>query len=132
MTCRVLLVDDHEPWRRRISSELQKSSPRWQIVAEAADGLEAVEKARLLRPDLILLDIGMPTLNGIQAAARILVDYPKSRILFMSEHRSPDVVDAALATGASGYLVKSEASAQLMRAMSAAVFGWPFVSASLD
>jgi DNA-binding NarL/FixJ family response regulator len=131
VTCRVLLVDDYEPWRRRISSELQKSSPRWQIVGEASDGLEAIEKARVLRPDLILLDIGMPTLNGIQAAARILADNPKARILFMSEHRSSEVVEAALATGASGYLIKSEASAELMRAMSAAVFGWPFLSPSL-
>jgi DNA-binding NarL/FixJ family response regulator len=131
LICRVLLVDDHEPWRRRLSSELQKSSPRWQIIGEAADGLEAIEKARVLRPDLILLDIGMPSVNGIQAAKQILAGNPKARILFMSEHRSSDIVEAALATGASGYLVKSEASAELMHAMSASVFGWPFLSPSL-
>jgi len=128
---RVLLVDDHEPWRRQIALMLETGSPRWQVVGQAADGLDAVEKARTLRPDLILLDIGLPALNGIEAAARILTHDPASRILFVSEHSASDIVDAALATGAGGYLVKSKASLELRPAMAAVAEGGRFVSASV-
>jgi CheY-like chemotaxis protein len=128
---RVLLVDDYEPWRRQVASMLERSSPRWQVVGEASDGLDAVEKACTLQPDLTLLDIGLPGLNGIEAAARILARHPASRILFVSEHSAPDIVDAALATGAGGYLVKSRASVELRPAMSAVVEGGRFLSAVL-
>jgi CheY-like chemotaxis protein len=128
---RVLLVDDHQPWRRQIALMLETGAPRWQIAGEAADGLDAVEKACTLRPDLILLDIGLPALNGIQAAAQILARDPASRILFVSEHSAPDIVDTALATGAGGYLVKSKASLELRPAMAAVVEGGRFVSPSL-
>jgi DNA-binding NarL/FixJ family response regulator len=128
---RVLLVDDYEPWRRQIAAMLERGSPRWEVVGEASDGLDAVEKACTLRPDLTLLDIGLPALNGIEAAARILARHPTSRILFVSEHSAPDIVDAALATGAGGYLVKSRASVELRPAMSAVVEGGRFLSAIL-
>jgi DNA-binding NarL/FixJ family response regulator len=128
---RVLLVDDHEPWRRQIALMLQTGAPRWQVIGEAADGLDAVEKACTLRPDLILLDIGLPALNGIKAAAQILARDPASRILFVSEHSASDIVDAALATGAGGYLVKSKASLELRPAMAAVAEGGRFMSAIL-
>ena len=131
MIRRVLLVDDHEPWRRQIARMLETGVPRWQVAGEAADGVDAVEKACTLRPDLILLDIGLPALNGIQAAAQILARDPASRIIFVSEHSSSDIVDAALATGAGGYLVKSKASLELRPAMAAVAEGGRFVSASL-
>jgi hypothetical protein len=101
------------------------------VIEEAADGLSAVEKARALQPDLILLDVGLPTLNGIEVANRILAEGPGSKILFMSEHRSPDIVETALATGAAGYLVKSDAGVGLLPAMSAVIGGGRYISANV-
>lgn len=98
MTIRVLIVDDHASWRRHVSSALQ-THPQCQVIGEAGDGLEAVQKAEKLEPDLIVLDVGLPTLNGIEVARRILTRAPDSKILFLSEHRSQDVVDAALSVG---------------------------------
>jgi len=125
----VLVVDDYEPWCRYICSTLQDA--RWQIVAEVSDGADAVQKAAALRPDLILLDIGLPTLNGIEAAHRILENDPDARILFVSEHRSWDVAEAALTTGARGYVIKSDAVRELLPAMNTIVNGMRFVSAAL-
>jgi DNA-binding NarL/FixJ family response regulator len=128
---RVLVVDDYERWRRHVVDTIQPH-PAWQVIGEADDGLEAVQKVRRLRPDLILLDIGLPTLDGIEAARRIIADDPDARILFLSEHRSLDIVGTALATGARGYVVKSDAGRDLLPAMQAAVDGTSFVSAGLN
>jgi DNA-binding NarL/FixJ family response regulator len=130
MVYRVLVVDDFEPWRRHVSSTLGKSS-RWQIVAEAADGPEAIRKAADLRPDLILLDVGLPTLNGIEAARRILEGDPSRKILFVSEHQSWEIVEAALCTGARGYICKSDSGRELAPAMDAIVAGRRFVAERL-
>src|SRR3954466_3756711 len=94
---RVLVVDDFEPFRDRFSALLAKE-PRLQVIGEASDGVNAVEKAQELQPDLILLDIGLPSLNGIEAARRIRNVSPCSTILFVSENRSPDIASAALST----------------------------------
>ena len=102
-----------------------------QIIGEAVDGLEAVQKAEQLQPDLILLDIGLPTLNGIEAARRIRAVSPTSKILFLSEDRSLDIAEAALSAGAGGYVVKSDAAAELLPAVNAVLGGKRFVSASL-
>jgi CheY-like chemotaxis protein len=126
MIGRVLVVDDHELWRNHIRSALQ-GHPRWTIVGEAADGLDAVQKARALKPDLILLDIGLPALDGIVTARHILAADPESKILFFSEHRSPDIVGAALRIGARGYLLKSDAR-RLLAAMNAIGDGQRFIS----
>jgi DNA-binding NarL/FixJ family response regulator len=128
---RVLVVDDYEPWRRHIESALQ-ACPRWQVVGEAADGLDAVQKAQALQPDLILLDVGLPGLNGIEAARRILALDPDRRILFLSENRSWDIVEAALGVGGPGYVLKSDAGRDLLAAMDAVVEGRRFISRSLD
>jgi CheY-like chemotaxis protein len=101
------------------------------LVGEASDGLEAVQKAEKLQPDLILLDIGLPTLNGIEAARRIRKVSPTSKILFASENRSVDVAEEALSTGADGYVVKSAAASELLPAVEAVLQGKKFVSASL-
>ncbi len=130
MAYRVLVVDDFEPWRRHVSSTLGQSS-RWQIVGEAADGPEAIQKAADLRPDLILLDVGLPTLNGIEAARRILAHDPNLRILFVSEHQSWEVAEAALCTGARGYICKSDSGRELAPAMDAIVEGRRFVAERL-
>jgi DNA-binding NarL/FixJ family response regulator len=127
---RILVVDDYEPWRLFVSSTLQKQ-PELQIIEEAWDGLEAVQKAQELQPDLILLDIGLPSLNGIEVARRIPELSPRSKIIFVSENRSADIAREALGTGASGYVVKSEAAHELLVAIEAVIQGRKFVSAGL-
>ena len=127
---RILVVDDYEPWRRFVQTTLQKQLTL-QVISEAVDGLEAVQKAQRLEPDLILLDIGLPTLNGIEVARRIREVSPKSKILFVSENRSWDIVAEALRTGAGGYVVKSDAAGELLPAVNAVLGGMRFVSASL-
>jgi DNA-binding NarL/FixJ family response regulator len=129
-TTRILVADDYEPWRRFVSTTLQKQ-PELQAIGEALDGLEAVRKAQELQPDLILLDIGLPKLNGIEAARQIRKLSPKSKILFLSENRSWDIAEEALRTGASGYVVKSDAAGELLPAVEAVLKGERFVSASL-
>ena len=128
---RILVVDDFEPWRRFIWSGVS-NQPNLQIVAEASDGLEALQKAEQLQPDLILLDIGLPALNGIEAARRIRRLSPNSKILFVSEHRSIDIAKEAIRAGGSGYLVKSSAGNDLLPAMAAVLEGKHFASPSLD
>lgn len=127
---RILVVDDYEPWRNFVWTTLQ-NQPELRIIDEAWDGLEAVQKAQQLKPDLILLDVGLPRLNGIEAARRIREVSPKSRILFVSENRSWDIVEEALRTGAGGYIVKSEAASDLLPAVRAVLRGKRFVGASL-
>jgi DNA-binding NarL/FixJ family response regulator len=126
----VLVVDDFLPWRQFVGSMLQEQ-PRWRIVGEASDGLEAMQKARELQPDLILLDIGLPTLNGIESARRIREVSPASKILFVSETRSPEIAEEALNTGAGGFVVKSDAASELLPAIKAVLAGKRFISASL-
>ena len=130
-TLRVLIVDDYQPFRQFIATTLQKD-PHLRIVKEACDGAEAIQQAHELQPDLILLDIGLPTLNGIETARRIREVSPASRILFVTENRSTDFVEAALSTGAGGYVLKSDAGSELLPAIEAVLRGKPFVSAVLD
>lgn len=127
---RVLIVDDYEPWLHYVSTTLQKEQ-ELQVIGEVSDGLEAVQQAQELQPDLILLDIGLPTLNGIEAARRIGEVSPASKILFVSENCSADIAEEALNTGAGGYVVKSDAAADLLPAVDAILKGKRFVSASL-
>src|ERR1700735_4022224 len=127
---RVLVVEDYEPFRRFICSTLSKE-PGFQI-CEVADGLEAVKKAEELRPELILLDIGLPSLNGIDAARRIRKLFPESKILFVSQESSAEVVQEALATGALGYVVKVHAGNELLVAVEAVLQGVQFVSSGLS
>jgi DNA-binding NarL/FixJ family response regulator len=128
---RVLVVDDYEPFRRFICSTLRKR-PTLQIVGEASDGLEAVHKAEKLQPDLIVLDIGLPTLNGIEAARRIRVLFPKSKILFLSQESSAEVVQEALSLGALGYVVKAHAGSELLAAVEAVTENKHFLSSGLS
>jgi len=127
---RVLVVEDFEPFRRFACSTLQKET-EVEVVGEVSDGLEAVQQAQQMQPDLILLDIGLPTINGIEAARRIRECAPQSKILFVSENRSPDMVQEALRTGAGGYVLKSDAASELLLAVKTVLEGKRFVSASL-
>jgi DNA-binding NarL/FixJ family response regulator len=129
-TIRILVADDHEGWRRQVLSLLQ-ARPEWQVIAKAADGPETVQKAEELKPDLILLDIGLPKLNGIEAARRIQQLSPNSKIIFLSMYNSPDVVQAGLSTGARGYVHKTDVNRELLPAMDAVLRGKQFVSSSL-
>jgi DNA-binding NarL/FixJ family response regulator len=124
---RVLVVDDFVPFRRMISSILEVED-YVHIVGEASDGLEAIEKAKELLPDLILLDVGLPKLDGIEAARRIRGLLPAARVIFVSQESSEEVVRAALSTGAQGYVAKIDAWRDLVIAMKAALQGDTFVS----
>ncbi len=124
---RVLVVEDYEPFQRFVASILQKQ-PELQIICYVSDGLEAVQKAEELRPDLILLDIGLPSLNGIEVARQIRKFSPKSKILFLSQESSAEMVQGALGTGAQGYILKSDAKRELLEGVNVVLRGERFVS----
>lgn len=130
---RILIVDDFQSWRRWVSAMLQ-DNPEFRIVGEASDGLEAVQKSADLQPDLILLDIGLPKLNGIEAARRICAIAPGSTILFVSENQCPTLAYEALHASrcARGYVVKSDAATELLPAMNGVMQGREFVSSRFE
>ncbi len=128
---RILVVDDFEPFRRFVRSTLQ-AGPGLQVIGEASDGLEAVQRAEELQPDLIVLDIGLPKLNGIEVARQVCNLCPRSRILFVSQENSGEVVHGALATGAKGYVHKIDAGKELLISVNTILRGEQFVSSSLS
>jgi DNA-binding NarL/FixJ family response regulator len=127
---RILVVDDFKDWRDQVRLLLQ-ARPECQVICEVSDGSEAVQKARELKPDLILLDIGLPKLNGIEAARRIRQLSPNSKIVFLSQENSPDIVEEALSVGAHGYVHKSRAQSDLQPAIDAVLRGEQFVGNKL-
>ena len=127
---RILVVDDYQPWRRFVCSMLQKQ-PGLLVVGEAGDGLDAVQRAQSRKPDLILMDVGLPKLNGIEAANRIGAVAPAAKILFLSTTHDANVVHAALNNGAMGYVLKATAGAELLLAIKAVLRGEEFVSSRL-
>jgi DNA-binding NarL/FixJ family response regulator len=128
---RVLVVDDYEPFRRFVCSTLERRTDL-QVVGEASDGSEAVQKAEELQPDLIVLDIGLPSLNGIEAARRIRKLSPGSKILVLTQESSADVVQEVLSAGALGYVVKAHAGSELLTAVEAVCQGRKFVSRGIS
>jgi len=124
---RILVVEDFEPFLQFISSTLTKRRDL-QIIGEVSDGLEAVQEAVDLKPDLILMDIGLPSLNGIEAARQIRKLVPESKIIFFSQEYSADVVQEAFSLGAWGYVVKTRAGTDLLAAVDAVILGKRFVS----
>ena len=127
---RVLVVEDFAPFWQFIRSTLAERSDV-QVIGEVADGLEAVRKAELLEPDLVLLDIGLPTLNGIEAARQIRKLVPASKIIFVSQESSCEVVEEALNLGAWGYVLKERTANELLPAVKAVLEGRQFVSVGL-
>jgi DNA-binding NarL/FixJ family response regulator len=127
---RVLTADDFKDWRRQVRLLFQ-ARPEWQVIAEASDGPEAIQKAKELKPDLIVLDIGLPKLNGIEAARKIRQLSPSSKIVFLSLNKDLEVVRAALGTGALGYVLKTDARSELLLAVDAVLQGKQFVSSNL-
>jgi DNA-binding NarL/FixJ family response regulator len=115
---RILVADDHEIVRRGLRA-LLANRPEWQICDEATEGREAVEKARQSQPDVVILDIGMPGLNGLEAARQIRKVSPRSEVLILTMHESEQVVQEVLAAGARGYVLKSDAGRDLVAALEA-------------
>ena len=116
----ILIADDSAEWRNRTRKILSTRS-EWEIIAEACNGQEAVQLAGDLRPDIVLLDIGMPVLKGIEAAVIIRQACPESRIIFVTMHNDEDIRNAALESGAVGYVLKTEAAGELLRVIEAAL-----------
>ena len=125
------MVEDNEPFQRFVCSTLE-TSPELQVISRVSDGLDAVQKAEELQPDLIVLDIGLPTLSGIEAARRIQKLSPQSKIIFLTQETSADVVREALNLGAKGYVVKVNAGSELLAAVEAVRQGGEFVSSGLS
>jgi two-component system, NarL family, nitrate/nitrite response regulator NarL len=123
---RVLVVDDYEPFRELIRSLLGKNSSV-SIIGEASDGVEAVHQAAVLQPDLVLLDVGLPRLNGIRAAEQMRESAPNSKILFLAQDNCRDVIEAALNLGAIGYLQKSRIHGNLIFAIDTVLEGKQFI-----
>lgn len=118
MAFRIFIADDHEVVRKGLISLLQ-SQPDWEVCGEAGDGREAVDRTSELKPDAVILDIGMPSLNGLEATRQILKNDPSARILILTLHDSDSVVREVLNAGARGFLLKSDAARDLVAAVEA-------------
>ncbi len=117
-TFRIFIADDHEVVRKGLASLLH-AQPDWQVCGEAGDGREAVDKVQQLKPDVVILDIGMPGLNGLEATRQILKLNPQARVLILTLHDSDQVVREVLNAGARGFLLKSDAARDLVAAVEA-------------
>jgi DNA-binding NarL/FixJ family response regulator len=127
---RILVVDDFESWRHFIVSRL-RNLPAVRVIYEACDGLEAVQKAEELKPDLIVLDLGLPVMNGLVAARQIHSRALRSKILFLSQESDPEVVQEAMKFGA-GFLTKTDAYRELLFAVEDVMRGEKFISSGLS
>jgi DNA-binding NarL/FixJ family response regulator len=127
---RILVVDGFEPWRNLVCSMLGAYAES-RVVGKVADGLAAVREASNLKPDLILLDIGLPNLNGIEAAKRIRQVVPATKILFLTVNSEADVVQAALSSGGQGYVLKTDAESELLPAIETVLQGKQYVSSGI-
>ena len=131
LTVQILLVEDFKPFRRFTTLLLGKD-PNLRVIGEASDGLEAVEKARQLKPDLIIMDIVLPKLDGLEATRRIRELVPLSKIVFLTGEDSVEVVKRAFSLGASGYILKQQAATELLAGLEAIREGHCFVSPGLN
>jgi DNA-binding NarL/FixJ family response regulator len=130
---RVVIVDDSPAWRRTVSSALQQHPDLDLIVVgESSDGIEALQKCDELQPDLILVDIGLPKLNGLDAARIIRKVAPGAKLLFLSSYRDPHLLHEALRIGGLGFVVKTDAASELLPAVSAVMRGEQFISSVLS
>src|SRR6266704_6633743 len=130
-TFRILVADDHEVVRKGLVSLLQ-AQPDWQVCGEAGDGREAVEKAQQLKPDVVILDIGMPSLNGLIAARQILRIRPDQKILILTITDEEQVVQEVLEAGARGFVLKSDAARDLIAAVEALQAGTTFFTSHIE
>jgi DNA-binding NarL/FixJ family response regulator len=126
----VLIVDDFDPWKRFVADLLKRASDEF-VCTFASDGLEAIRKAEELRPDVIMMDVALRWLNGIEAARHIRRLVPEAKLLFVSSVSDPETVRAALRAGGRGYVLKSDAHESLLPGLGAVLLGRYFLSASL-
>jgi DNA-binding NarL/FixJ family response regulator len=122
-----MVVEDFDSFRQFVCSKLEQKPELW-VICEMSDGLTAVQKAYVLKPDVILLDIGLPNLNGIEVARRILEAEPEAKIIFLSVDTSAEIVQTAMKLGAWGYIYKTHAAGDLLPAIEAVLSGNRFVS----
>jgi DNA-binding NarL/FixJ family response regulator len=127
---KVLIVDDHAIVREGLKAVLQ-IDPRLEVVGESANGRQAIQMARSLRPDVVLMDLIMPVTDGIEATRQIAAQWPASKVLVLSSYPEKDLVERALAAGATGYLLKHSASSELLKAIHQVHRGAAFFSASI-
>ena len=127
ISSRVLLVDDYEPWRRTLCSILQKH-PSLRVVGEAQQGFEAIQKATELKPDVVLLDIHLPDIDGIEVSNRIAQSVPGTKILFVSQIKNLDIVKVAMGDGVMGFVWKMDTATELLPAIKTVLRGERFFS----
>ncbi|HZS49776.1 MAG TPA: response regulator transcription factor [Bryobacterales bacterium] len=128
---RILVADDHEVVRRGVRSLLE-DQPGWSVAGEAQNGREAVEKAKELKPDVVLIDISMPELNGLEATRQILKAVPRTEVLILTRHDSEELAHEVLAAGARGYVLKSDAGRNLVAALDAVSQHKPFLTSTVS
>jgi DNA-binding NarL/FixJ family response regulator len=128
---RVLVVDDHAAIRRGVQGILE-SSPEWEFCGEAGNGQEAVQLAGELRPEIIIMDVSMPVLNGLEATRIIHDNQPKTKILLLTLHSSAELVRSAFRAGARGYVLKSDAENELVRALNVVLGEGTYISPAID
>ena len=128
---KVMIVDDHAAVRRGVQSILE-SFPEWEFCGEATNGQEAVELAEELDPEIIIMDVSMPVLNGLEATRIIHGTHPKTKILLLTLHSSTELVRSAFRAGARGYVLKSDAENELMRALNVVVGEGTYISPTID
>ena len=127
---RILIADDHELFRRGLAAELTQV-PGWVVAGEAANGRDAVELAAALKPDIVVLDLTMPELNGLEAARKIISANPAARVLILTAHESEQLVREVLSAGAQGYVLKSDAGRILIAALQALLDGRSFFTSNV-
>ncbi len=127
MRVRILVADDHPVVRHGLRT-LLGAHPEWEVIDEAEDGIEAVEKASHLKPDVVVLDVSMPRMDGLEACRRIRKNVPQSEILIVTQHDSPQMMREALGAGAKGYVVKSNVARDLAAAVEAVIQHKPFTA----
>jgi DNA-binding NarL/FixJ family response regulator len=130
MTIRILIADDHELFRRGVAAELTQV-PGWAVAAEATNGRDAVTLAASLKPDVVVLDLTMPELNGLEAARQIILADPAARVLILTAHESEQLVREVLSAGAKGYVLKSDAGRTLVSALQALLAGGSFFTSNV-
>ena len=130
-TVRILLADDHEVVRQGLR-RLLETQPGWEICGEASDGRQAVEMAKRLQPSVVVLDFGMPGLNGTEVTRQILKDLPRTEVLILTMHTSEILIRGALEAGARGYVLKSDAARDLVSGVHALIAHKPFLSPSVS
>ena len=121
---RILIADDHELMRRGLRSILA-TRPDWEVCGEAVDGSDAIEKTKMLQPDVLVLDISMPRVNGLEVARAVRRDYPRTQVVILSQYDESEMRPYAIEAGARGYVSKAEASRQLLAAIESLIVEQP-------